>query len=292
MMIHAITRLHPSTTLKRLIAAILGVALGYSVLLGLLYINQSRLAYVPLREMLATPAEHGYAYEDLWLATSDGEMLHAWYVPAPQARGTALYLYGNGGNMSAVLREIEGLHALQLDVFLLDWRGYGQSSGTPSEQGLYTDVQTAWDYLTQQRGIDPARIIIIGYSMGGGPGSWLAAQTTPAGIILLNTFTSFEAIGAQRYPLFPVRLLSHHRYPTQQHLAQITAPVLVVHAADDRTIPIEHGYALHATAHTPFPLLVTKGGHGTGMRASYQQYPAELDAFVRAALEQEPQRAQ
>lgn len=266
-------------------ATLLSLAFAYVVLLGTFYVFQSHFIYHPVAGLRATPAERGFAYEDLWLTTPDGETLHAWYVPAPQPRGTVLYLHGNGGNISFVVpRDLAGLHALGLNVLLLDYRGYGQSSGTPSEQGLYTDVQTAWDYLTDERSIDPAAIIIIGYSLGGGPAAWLAAHTDPAGLILMNTFTRLIDRGAEIYPMFPVRLLAQHRYPTLDLLSDIHAPLLVVHAADDTTIPIAHGYTLHAAANSPFPLVELEGGHNAGINAAYEQHPTELEAFVRYAL--------
>ncbi len=274
------------STLRLLRVSLIGLPLSYVTVLSIVYINQSRLVYNPARTMSRDPAQMGLAYDDLWLTTPDGETLHAWFIPAPAADGTVLYLYGKGGNMSYILADALKLHQLGLNLLLVDYRGYGESSGSPSEQGMYTDVQTAWDYLTATRGIAAPQIVIVGYSMGGGVAAWLAEHTAPAGLILINTFTSLKDRGSEVYPYLPVRQLIRYHYPILERLPQITSPILIAHARDDRTIPIEHGYRLHAAAASPFPLLMTEGGHGAGIAAVARQYPHELQAFLVTVLQQ------
>jgi pimeloyl-ACP methyl ester carboxylesterase len=274
------------STLRLLRVSLIGLPLSYLAVAGALYFYQERLVYKPLRTLHGDPLSKGLAYDDLRLATPDGELLHAWYIPAHAAHGTVLYLHGNGGNISSILPDVLVLHELGLNLLLLDYRGYGESSGSPSEQGMYTDVQTAWDYLTATRGIAATQIVIVGYSMGGGVAAWLAERTAPAGLILINTFTSMKDRGSELYPYLPVRQLMRYHYPILERLPQITSPILIAHARDDRTIPIEHGYRLHAAAASPFPVLETDGGHGAGIAAVARLYPHELQAFLVTVLQQ------
>ena len=116
--------------------------------------------------MLFTPCDHGLDYEPLTLTTADGERLDTWFIPAPQARGVALILHGNVGNISQRMDTITMFHRLGYSVLIFDYRGYGRSTGQPSEEGLYRDAQTAWDHLTRQRGIPPQRIVLFGESLG------------------------------------------------------------------------------------------------------------------------------
>lgn len=272
--------------LRLLRVSLIGLPLSYATVLSVVYVNQSRFVYNPDRTMSKDPAQMGFAYDDLWLTTADGETLHAWFIPAPLAEGTVLYLYGKGGNMSYVLADALKLHQLGLNLLLVDYRGYGASSGSPSEQGMYTDVRTAWDYLTATRGIAATQIVIVGYSMGGGVAAWLTEQTHPAGLILVNTFTSLKDRGSELYPYLFVRQLMRYDYPILERLPQITSPILIAHARNDRTIPIEHGYRLHAAAASPFPLLETDGGHGAGIAAILRQYPHDLQSFLATVLQQ------
>ena len=157
------------------------VALAYGGIAALLFFSQEKLAYYPQigREIQSTPRDHGLDYEPLTLNTADGERLDAWFIPAPQTHGTALILHGNAGNMSHRMDTVAMFHRLGYSVLIFDYRGYGRSSGKPSEQGLYQDAQTAWNHLTRQRSIAPTRIILFGESLGGAVAAWLAARERP-----------------------------------------------------------------------------------------------------------------
>jgi len=154
------------------------LVLAYGGFAVLLFLFQDRLAYYPQlgREIHTTPREHGMEYEALTLDTSDGERLDAWFVPTPQAYGVVLILHGNAGNISQRMDSIAMFHRLGYGVLIFDYRGYGRSSGKPSEAGLYQDAQAAWVHLTRQRGIAPRRIVLFGESLGGAVAAGLAAQ--------------------------------------------------------------------------------------------------------------------
>ncbi len=146
--------------------------LGALLLNGVMYLQQPRMIFFPWPTLESTPTDWGLAYDDVTLETDDGVALHGWYIPYPAARRTVLFLHGNAGNISHRRESIEIFHRLGSNVLIIDYRGYGQSAGSPSETGLYLDAAAAWRHLTVDRGADPADVIIFGRSLrwcGRGP---------------------------------------------------------------------------------------------------------------------------
>jgi alpha-beta hydrolase superfamily lysophospholipase len=139
-----------------------------AVSLGFLYWYQERLVYFPSRVVEADPGVYGMAFESLSLTTDDGLEIQGWWVPAETPRATVLLLHGNAGNISHRLRTVAELNQLELSVLLIDYRGYGNSGGSPSERGTYLDALAAWRHLTETRGIAASEIIVLGRSLGGG----------------------------------------------------------------------------------------------------------------------------
>ena len=135
---------------------------GYAVILLLMYLFQSALVFFPARQIIATPEDRGMVFEDVYLFTSDNVRIHGWFVPAPDARGTILFFHGNAGNISGRLESISIFNDLKLNVFIFDYRGYGDSEGKPSETGTYLDAEAAWGYLTEVREISAGEIILFG----------------------------------------------------------------------------------------------------------------------------------
>ncbi len=154
----------------RTLVSILIIAFSIYLLLALmLYLFQGRMVFLsnlPDRSLTASPSDIGLDYEDVSLTTSDNERLHGWYIPAADSSGVLLFFHGNAGNISHRLDSIKIFHELGLDTLIIDYRGYGQSSGKATEQGTYLDANAAWDYLLNTRRIPADRIIIFGRSLG------------------------------------------------------------------------------------------------------------------------------
>jgi len=242
------------------------------------------LANMPGRALTASPGDIGLDYEDVSLTTPDSETLHGWYVPAADAAGVVLFFHGNAGNISHRLDSIEIFHQLGLDVLIIDYRGYGRSSGSPGEQGTYTDAQTAWDYLVDQRGAAPGNIVVFGRSLGGAVASWLAARTSPAAVILESCFTSGPDMAARLYPFLPARLITRIKYPVKEYVTQISSPLLVVHSRQDEIIPFDMGEAVFAAAPEPKEMLVISGDHNGGFLLNRDRYQATIGAFLEQQL--------
>jgi len=262
---------------------ILGVlAAAYGGLSLWLLVFQSNLVFYPEidREVAATPALAKLQYEDIHLKTADGIDLHGWYVPAPQPRGTVLFLHGNAGNISHRLDSIEMFYRLGYSTLIFDYRGYGNSGGKPTEQGTYRDAEAAWRYLTEQRHIPECRIVLFGESMGGAVAAWMAARQNPAALVISSGFTSVPDLGQQLYPYLPVRLLARIRYDTRESLRSVTAPVLIAHSKADDIIPYEHGRALFAAANPPKQFLDLAGGHNDGFIFMRETWVKALGDFL------------
>lgn len=264
-------------------------AVLYGALLLLLFLRQDGLVYypeLPGREYEATPAQAGLPYEAVTLTASDGIRLAAWRLPAENARGVLLYLHGNAGNISHRIEPMRLFRDMGLAVFIFDYRGYGQSEGKPSEEGTYRDAEAAWQYLVQQRGIDPRRIVMFGESLGAAVAAELAARHPPAALVLASGFTSVPDLAADLYPWFPVRWLARHRYDTRSYLRNVRAPVLVMHSREDEIIPYSHGRALYEAANEPRQFLELRGGHNDLFFANPEAFVREAGNFVKRHLAQ------
>ncbi len=174
-------------------------AIAYILLTGLLLFAQSHLIYFPDygRHIALTPCDAGLDYEFVEISTVDGETLHGWFVPAPEATATVLFFHGNAGNISHRMEYLSMFNSLGYNTFIFDYRGYGDSSGTPSEPGTYRDAEAAWDYLIKERNISPGRIILFGESLGGAIAAWLAAREKPGLLVLASVFTSVPDVAGK-----------------------------------------------------------------------------------------------
>ena len=272
----------------RALISLLTIATSVYVLLSLvLYLLQGKMVFLsnlPGRALTATPGDIGLEYEDVYLATLDDERLHGWYVPATISRGVIVFFHGNAGNISHRLDSIGIFHQLGLDTLIIDYRGYGQSTGKTTEQGTYLDAQAAWSYLVDERGIAADQIIIFGRSLGGAVGAWLGTQHTPAAVIIESSFSSGVDMARRLYPFLPVRLITRLRYPVAEYASHLDCPVLVVHSRDDEIIPFAMGQSIYAAVKQRKSFLELRGDHNNGIFISRQDYLRGLDGFIESVF--------
>ena len=263
----------------------IGIGLAYLALVGFVWLVQERLIYYPQmgREIATTPAARGVPYDDFLITTEDGEKLNAWWVPAATPRGAVLLFHGNAGNISHRIDYAVMFRTLGYSTLLVDYRGYGKSSGTPSEEGTYRDADAAWRWLTQTRGIPEKNIVLFGESLGGGVASWLAARHEPRALVLASTFTSAVDLGAEVYGFLPVRLISKFKYATLERLREVRSPVLVMHSPDDDIIPYSHARRLYEAANEPKVLVELSGGHNSGFVFMKPEWVKALSQFLASA---------
>jgi fermentation-respiration switch protein FrsA (DUF1100 family) len=270
--------------MRALVSLLVLFTLAYGSLAILVYVFQAKMLYLPRIAGMpegGTPRQLGLDFETLHIPTADGLSLHAWFIPARTPRGTTLlFFHGNAGDISHRLDSIAQFNRLGLDVLIVDYRGYGQSQGTPSEAGTYEDARAAWRHLVEGRGLAPARIVLFGRSLGAAVAAKLATQVRPGALILESAFTSVPDMAAVHYWFLPVRLLSRFQYDTRASLTQTHCPLLVIHSREDEIVPFSHGQALFDGAGEPRDLLVIQGGHNDGALFSETQYLRGLDEFL------------
>lgn len=260
------------------------VAGAYLCILFLLYIFQSGLMYHPEARISNSPSAIGLEYEDVYFRSVNDWKTHGWFVPVQQARVTVLLSHGNAGNISDRLETIRILNSLNLNVFIYDYSGYGQSEGRPSEEITYRNAQDAWNYLVDVKQIPPHQIILMGRSLGGAVAAWLAVKKEPAALMLESTFTSAVDLAAEIYPFLPVRLMMKFQYPTIKYLRQISVPVMVLHSEDDQLVPIHHGRELYKMAERPKTFFEMKGGHGNSHVTTGDEYIDAVDQFINSVI--------
>jgi fermentation-respiration switch protein FrsA (DUF1100 family) len=252
----------------------------YLAFVLLVYFNQSHLVYFPEKQLGNTPKDVGLDYMPVNIATGDGETLHGWWVPVSDAKGTVLFFHGNAGNISHRINYLTMFKRLGYNTLLFDYRGYGRSSGTPSESGTYLDAQAAWRYLIEIQGISPERIVLFGESLGGAVAAWLAVREQPGLLVLASTFTSVPDLAAEIYPFLPVRWISRFDYNTLESLQSITCPVFIAHSPHDEIIPYRHGQRLFQAAPEPKQFLLLEGTHNTGFIFMQPAWKRTLGAFM------------
>lgn len=263
------------------------LGLVYGGLVLNLYFNQAGMLYLPgYAGGSATPADVGLDYRRVSLTTEDGLLLDAWHVRASQSRGVILFCHGNAGNISNRLGSLKIFHQLGFSTLIFDYRGYGNSQGSPSEQGTYLDAEAAWQYLLGQ-GVKADEIVIMGRSLGAAVAAELAYRHKPKAVVLESAFTSVPDVAAELYPFFPVRLMSKFEYGTLDHLRQVQAPVLIVHSREDEIIPFSHGQRLYEAANEPRHMFELRGGHNDGIYVSGVDYYQDgLDNFFQRYVNQ------
>lgn len=247
---------------------------------GWIWLFQERMVFFPSRESVVTPAAAGMRYEDVFLETPDFGSLHGWYLPADEPRGTVLFCHGNAGNISHRLETLTLLHGLRFNVLIFDYRGYGRSTGKPTEDNTYEDASLALAYLLSEKGESPSRIVLMGRSLGAAVAVHLAAKFSPAALIIESGFTSVPDLGKRIYPFLP-RFLARIRYDSMSRIAAIKCPILVAHSPDDEIIPYAMGRKLYEAAVGPKRFLEMRGDHNAGFLVSGCAYIEGLELFFK-----------
>jgi abhydrolase domain-containing protein 17 len=190
------------------------------------------------------------------IPTPDGDRIDVLYLPNPEATHTILYNHGNATTLGDAYRILKELQRRGFNVLAYDYRGYGRSTGKPSEAKSYIDVETTYHYAVAQLKIPADRLIIFGHSVGGGPATYLASRQPVGGLILESTFTSVFRV------VVPFPLLPFDKFPNRDRLTQVKVPILIIHGDQDEVIPFRHGEQLFEAAPSPKQFLRVSGaGH-------------------------------
>lgn len=225
------------------------------------YIGQRRLMYFPNTARIVPAAVGLGDVEEKVLHTPDGARVLAWYGRAKPGERTLLYFHGNGGSLSERAERVRRFMGAGWGIYIMTYRGYGGSSGCPSETANVADAGLAYDDVTAA-GVPAEKLVLYGESLGTGIAARIALDRPAAGLVLEAPFTSAVEVGARAYPFLPVALLLKDRYETNAYIARVRMPLLILHGERDRTIPVAMGRELYRLAREPKRLATfPNGGH-------------------------------
>jgi fermentation-respiration switch protein FrsA (DUF1100 family) len=246
------------------IKLLLGVAAAYALLAVAGYFAQRKLMYFP-DVARVQPAEVGLVgVEERVLKTPDGARVIAWYGRARPGQPTLLYFHGNGGSLSIRAERIRRFMAEGWGVYMMTYRGYGGSTGTPTEVNNVADARLAYGALVLE-GVAPESIILYGESLGTGIATRIAVERRVAGLILDAPYTSIVDVAAQAYPFLPVRRFLADRYETVNYIANVKVPLLILHGARDGVVPVAMGREVARLANEPKRLVVFPEGRHSNL---------------------------
>ncbi|MBW4663328.1 MAG: lysophospholipase [Chroococcus sp. CMT-3BRIN-NPC107] len=265
-------------------------AIAYLAACTYLFRQQSRFIFFPSSVIETTPKAFNLDFQEVWIpvTTASGkvEKIHGWWIPATTANAkTLLYLHGNGINIGANAAHAYRFYQMGFAVLIIDYRGYGLSEGSfPTEETVYQDATTVWDYLVKQRKIQPNNIILYGHSLGGAIAINLATQhPEAAGLIVNSSFTSIADVVNTRgqFRLFPVKFLLNQRFESIKKIKFLKMPVLFIHGTDDNVIPVGMSKQLYAAAPQPKQLfIVPNAGHNNTAEIAGLKYFETVKKFV------------
>jgi len=255
---------------------------GLLLLNVLMYFQQPRMIFFPSSVLYQTPADWGLEFEDATLNTSDDVQLHGWFIPNEESERVLLFFHGNAGNISHRRESIEIFNRLGLNVFILDYRGYGRSKGKPSEQGLYQDATAAWRYLTEEKGFDQEDILIFGRSLGGAVAAKLAAEVQARGLILESTMSSAREFARAVFKVLSRLVVIRYEFDTARHIHGLSYPVLVLHSPDDEIMPFHLGMKVYQQASQPKHFVHMRGDHNNGFLQSQPEYQQEIGSWLNS----------
>ena len=226
------------------------IILCYILIVIFVFFYQRNLLYHP-SENNYTSEKINFSYEEVFIPTSDGKKLKAWFHKKNlKQKKTLLFFHGNAGNLNNRIYKLNMIKNFDINFLIVAYRGFSGNEGSPTEEGLYQDARSAVDWLNKQN-INDKQIIIYGESLGTGVSAEIAQNKNFAGIILESPFTSMVDAGKHYYFYLPVSFLLKDRYETIKKLKNIKIPILVMHGQDDKIVPFSMGKKVFLEANDP-----------------------------------------
>lgn len=226
----------------------------------------------------------GLPLEEVWLPVDDVVTVFGWFIDAGPTSPVLLWCHGNAGNVSHRLENIRQLYQRGISVMIFDYRGYGRSTGVPSEAGFYQDALASYDYLIQHRRISPERLIIFGRSLGSSVAGEVAIRRSSAGLMVEGSFPSIQAMSDHHYFGLPTRWLMDVDFNLAKKVRVLQVPLLVIHGEQDSIVPMALGRQVFEAAHEPKRWYVVSGaGHNDVPFVGGESYYREMDLFIQHA---------
>ena len=278
-----------------LVRILIGVSAAYGVAFIVLWSQlEKRFVFFHSVEMLYTPTNAGLQYDDVRIQTADGLSLQGWFIPGDPSisnstnstNETWVWFHGNGGNIGYRVDELAlAHHRTAANLFIFDYRGYGDSEGTPTEEGTYLDSRAVIEYLVARSDVDEHRIVYLGHSLGAAVAVELSLTHPPAAMVLVSPFASVHEMARITLPFPPVGWLVRNHYDNLTRIRQLNLPVLVLHGDQDETVPISQGRKLYEAANQPKRFQVLEGAaHNDTYEVGGEQYWRTIDEFLAEFL--------
>lgn len=221
--------------------------------------------------------------EEVRFVAEDGVRLHGWWIPHPRPRATWIYFHGSAGHLGHQSTILETLYGLGVHLFAFDYRGYGQSMGSPTEVGMRRDARAAWRHVVEERGQSPERILLHGQSLGGAVAIDAALEHPAAGLVVQSSFLDVRAMARVRHP--QISWIARNQFESIEKVERLAMPKLFIHGTEDETVPVEHGRALYERASSPKTLFLVPGaGHNDIHLHAGEMFRRKLDRFLRRCL--------
>lgn len=265
---------------------LISILVGYVLVLVLVRIFEPRFVFFPdyPGRLAGDWNPRNLTVQDVWLTSSDGIKLHAWWIPNEKTKFTFLAFHGNAGNITDRAPVYEFLRDVSGNVLALEYRGYGRSEGKPTEQGLYRDAGVAYDYLVNVKRIDPKTIISFGQSLGTAVAAHLAAQQQVGAVILEAPFPSAARLAKVIFRFLPgLSFFVRGQFDTQARVQEIHAPIFIVHCRQDPVLPFTLGQEVYAASNPPKTFLEINGRcHEEASIIAPEKYRAALQNFLNS----------
>ena len=250
--------------LRMIWIALATIVTVYAAVCAYIYMAQDRMFYFPTKDFTVNPANYDLKFQDVFINVDQDETIHGWYFPQaqdPESARTVLFCHGNGGNISHRLETVIFLLQRGVNVMMFDYRGYGRSSGRPTETNTYDDVRAVYDWLISEKNVKPNDIIVFGRSLGGAVAVDLASRVSCGGLIVESTFDSAIEMAKGYFPLFPAGLLIKYSYNSISKISKVDCLKLFTHSPVDDLVPFERGKRLFEAAPEPKTFFEISGGH-------------------------------
>ncbi len=241
------------------------------------YLKQESMIFYPSKGYSEPPSYLGV--EEVFINTTDGEKLHAWWQEGGSTNDTIIFFHGNAGNLSQRVGRVNLFKEMGYNSLMIDYRGYGNSTGKiTSEKDIYTDAKNAYDYVLKEKGIPEENIILWGRSLGGAPAIDLAQNKKIKALICESTFYSGTEMAKKLYPYLPIGYFLKYKFKNNKKIKNVNSPVLIMHSSEDEIVPYKQGRNLYKEASRPKNFIEMKGGHN---RPDLSKYKSQIMDFLK-----------
>lgn len=271
--------IRPNLLKQRLKKAAIVLLFLYIMVSTLLYFLQEKMLFLPTVLDQNYVFEFSQPFEELFLKTDEDAIINAIHFKAENPKGVILYLHGNAGDLSRWGTITEYFVEKKYDVLVIDYRTYGKSTGTLSEQALYNDVQFCYNYLKARYNEDS--ITLYGRSLGTGMATYLASKNKPKQLILETPYYSIADVAQSRFPMLPVKKLLKYKLPSFQYIKKVSCPVLIFHGTEDLVVPYQSAKKLFETSPKPKTTFITiKNGTHNNLK-EFEEYHNAINSFLQ-----------